>query len=103
MDYISIVFGILFCIEGFLLAIGKIHLFSKAWKSTPVEEKEKIDIKGLCRNVGEVIILAGLIFLINGLWPTFREKAFTIAIIAWVVVCLIDLAFIYKGHRYQKK
>ena len=102
MDITSIVFGVLFCIEGTLLLFGKINIFTKAWKNTPQEEKDKINIKGLCRNIGEVIILAGIIFLFNGLWSFFQDNLFIVSMIAWAIVCIIDLLYIIKGRRYQK-
>lgn len=38
-----------------------------SWKTKTHEEQENIDIKPLRRNVGEVIALNGLIFLLKGL------------------------------------
>ena len=64
-----IIFGVLFTIAGFLFACGKGHVHLKEWKNMSIEEREKIDIKPLCRNIGEVIMLNGLIFLLKGLCP----------------------------------
>ncbi len=66
------------------------------------KEKEKLDIMPLCRNIGEVIMLNGLIFLMRGLWADFSEHWFTAAIIAWFLVAGVDLLYIEKSRRYQK-
>ena len=103
MDIACIVFGVIFIVFGLLVALGKIHIFLNAWKNTPQEQKEKIRIKELCRNIGEVIMLSGIIFLLNGFLPNVKKHVFVIAIIAWMVVALIDLIFIFKSKHYEKK
>ena len=103
MDITCIVFGTVFCIAGFLLAIGKLHNYIAAWKNTPEEEKEKIKIKELCRNIGSVIFLSGIVFLINGFSPYFREHWFVGTMIAWLVFAGIDLLFIFKSKHYEVK
>ena len=67
------------------------------------EEKEKIKIVPLCRNIGEVIALNGLIFLLKGLWPGFENHWFVTAMIAWFIVAGFDLWYIEKSDRYYKK
>ena len=67
------------------------------------EEKEKIKIVPLCRNIGEVIALNGLIFLLKGLWSGFENHWFVTAMIAWFIVAGFDLWYIEKSDRYYKK
>ena len=67
------------------------------------EEKDKIKIVPLCRNIGEVIALNGLIFLLKGLWPDFENQWFVTAMIAWLIVAGFDLWYIEKSGRYYKK
>ena len=73
MNLTCIFFGIIFTIAGFMFACGKGHIHFSSWKNMPQEEKEKIKIVPLCRNIGEVIALNGLIFLLKGLWTGFEN------------------------------
>ena len=102
MNITCVIFGTIFSVAGVLFAKGKLLPYLSAWNRMPPEEKEKIDILPLCRNVGEVILLSGIIFLIKGLWPPFRDHWFTAAMIAWLVVAGLDVWFITKSKRYQK-
>ena len=98
-----IFFGIIFTIAGFMFACGKGHIHFSSWKNMPQEEKEKIKIVPLCRNIGEVIALNGLIFLLKGLWTGFENHWFVTAMVAWFIVAGFDLWYIEKSDRYYKK
>ena len=102
MDIVSIIFGLAFCVAGALFAAGRLHIYLQAWKRMSPEEKEQIRIGPLSRNIGEMIGLAGIIFLINGLWPGFQDHWFAGAMVAWLVISGIDLWVIEKSHRYEK-
>lgn len=69
----------------------------------PQSEKEKIKIIPLCRNIGEVIALSGIIFLLKGLWPGFENHWFVAAMIAWLVIAGFDVWYIGKSNRYRKQ
>ena len=69
----------------------------------PQEEKEKIKIVPLCRNIGEVIALNGIIFLMRGLWSGFAGHWFVAAMIAWLMIAGFDVWYIEKSNRYRKK
>ncbi len=71
MDFTCIFFGVLFTVAGFVFACGKGHIHLSAWKNMSQAEKDKIKISPLCRNIGEVIALNGIIFLIKGFWSAF--------------------------------
>ena len=102
MDFSAIFFGLLFTVGGALFAAGKVHPYLSAWKNMPPEEQEQIQIEPLCRNIGEIILLSGIIFLLDGLWPPFRNHWFTGAMIAWLLVAGADVYFISKSSRYKK-
>lgn len=102
MDFICIFFGILFTMAGFLFFIGKAHIHLSAWKNMPQEEKNKIKILPLCRNIGEVIILSGIIFLIKGLWADFSNHWFVGSMVAWLMVAWLDVWYITKSERYKQ-
>lgn len=103
MNISCIFFGILVCIVGIMFACGKGHIHLSAWKAMPEEEKRKIKILPLCRNIGEVITLNGLIFLVKGLWSGVSENWFLYAMIAWLVIAGFDVWYIGKSDRYRKQ
>ncbi|WP_296924989.1 DUF3784 domain-containing protein [uncultured Megasphaera sp.] len=102
MHVASIFLGVFFLLAGVLFACGKVHIHLSNWKNMPSEEKEKIDIVPLCRNVGAIIMLSGVIFLIKGLWSGFTGHWFTLTMVAWFMVAGADLLYIEKSRRYQK-
>lgn len=69
----------------------------------PQQEKAKIRIKPLCRNIGTAIFLCGLLFLTSGLWSGFKDHAFVWAMIAWLLFAGIDVYYIGKSSRYMQK
>lgn len=103
MDLTCVFFGVLFIIGGFWFACGKGHVHLSAWKNMPQEEKDKIKINPLCRNIGEVIALNGIIFLTKGLWSGFESPWFVVAMIAWLIVAGFDVWYITKSSRYHNK
>lgn len=103
MNLTCIFFGVIFMIAGFMFACGKVHIHLSSWKNMPQEEKEKIKIVPLCRNIGEVIALNGLIFLMKGLWSEFENHWFVVVMIVWFIMAGFDLWYIEKSARYYKK
>ena len=101
MNVTCIMFGTLFLITGILFAIGKLHKHITAWKNMPSDEKSRIKIIPLCMNIGSMISLSGVIFLINGFWQGFRDHLFVISMIVWLVLAGVDLFFIEKKHWYE--
>ena len=102
MDFICVFLGILFTIAGFLFFFGKAHIHLSAWKNMPQEEKEQIQILPLCRNIGGVIILSGIIFLLKGLWVDFSNHWFMGSMVAWLVVAGLDVWYMTKIQRYKQ-
>ena len=102
MNLTCIFFGVLFCVVGIMFVSGKVHTHLTAWKTMPEEEKKKIKIIPLCRNIGEVVALSGVIFLLKGLWSGFSERWFVCAMIAWLVIAGLDVLYIGKSDRYRK-
>ena len=103
MNLTCIIFGLLFTAAGALFAAGKLHPHLSAWKNMPEEEKETINIVPLSRNIGEMIALSGIIFLIKGFWAGFHDHWFLAAMAAWMVIAGLDLYTIEKQHRYEKR
>ncbi len=102
MNGTCLVFGILFIGIGIAFFIGKAHTHMKAWQKMPQEEKDTVRIEPLCRNIGIVIALAGLVFLVSGLSTTFKDNCFTFGMIGWMVLCGLDLVYIEKSGVYKK-
>ncbi len=101
MDLTCVAFGLIFIVAGFVFFIGKGHEHLSAWKQMPAAEKAKIHIKPLYRNVGFMIALCGVIFLISGLSAMFKQNFFIWAMIIWFVACGVDFFHIAKSPRYQ--
>ena len=102
MDFICIFFGILFSMVGFMFFLGKAHIHLSAWKNMPQEEKDIIKILPLCRNIGKVITLSGIIFLMKGLWIDFSNHWFVGSMIAWLMIAGLDVWYITKSERYKQ-
>lgn len=103
MDIICVILGILFFGAGVGFALGKIHKHLAAWKKMPEADKEKIKIVPLCRNIGIMIAISGVIFILKGICPIFTDTVFTSTIIIWMVFAVVDVWFISKSGRYHNQ
>lgn len=103
MNITCIIFGIAFFAIGAAFFAGKAHMHITAWKAMPEDEKEKIKIIPLCRNIGMAIMLCAVIFLTGGVWTLFRESIFVWAMIIWLVLAGADVYYIDKSNRYVKR
>lgn len=103
MDYTCILLGIAFISAGILFAFGKGHIHISAWKNMSPEEKHKVKIKPLVRNIGTVIIISGIIFLMKGLWAEFSKSWFVYSIITWLILAGLDVCYISKSNRYRNQ
>ncbi len=102
MDFTCVFFGIIFTIAGIIFAFSKMYTRLNGWKYISQEEKEKIDIEPLCKNIGGMITLNGVIFLIKGFVEGFGNSVFVWAMIAWLVIAGLDVWYISKSKRYIK-
>ena len=103
MNITCICFGLLFLAVGGVFFFGKGHIHISAWKEMTDVEKEKVNIFPLCRNIGCLISLCGLIFLTSGIWIAFKSNAFVWSMIIWLILAGTDVYFIGKSKRYIKK
>lgn len=103
MNYTCVFFGVLFLVAGILFACGKLHIHLSVWKKMPDEEKSKIHIRPVCLNIGIMVMLNGLIFLLRGLIAEFTSDLFTIAIVIWMIVAGLDVWYISKSKRFSAK
>lgn len=99
MNLTCLVFGILFIISGILFFFGKLHSRITAWQNMSEAEKVKIPIVKLCRNIGTMISLCGVIFLISGLVPYFKEYLFIWFMIGWLLISGLDVFLIEKQFK----
>ncbi len=102
MYFTCIAFGVFFILAGIAIALGLVHTHLKGWKETPEEEKANIRIGALCRNVGFMIALAGIVIFVAGVNQFFRENLFVWLMIAWIILCIIDIWLMGRkgGSRY---
>lgn len=103
MNFTCVFFGVVFIAAGILFALGKGHIHLAAWKTMPQQEKDKIRIQPLCRNIGEMMILSGVIFLLKGLWAGFENPWFVVSMILWLFIAGFDVWYITKSDRYYNK
>lgn len=100
MNITCVVFGTVFLIIGFMFFIGKVHEHIDGYKKMSEEEKAAIKIIPLCRNVGVVIGLAGIGFVIAGFVSVFADKIFVWYMIAWFIGAGLDIRYISKSSRF---
>lgn len=93
--------GILFLATGIFFYSGKAVNHIAAWKLMPEEEKRKIHIGPLSRNIGTMITASGVIFLCSGISSVFREGAFLWSMIGWLGLSGVDVYWIGKSGHYQ--
>ncbi len=103
MNVTCIILGVVFCIAGMAFFIGKGHIWLNAWKNMPEDEKIKIRILPLCRNIGGMVMLCGGIFFISGLSAAFKSHVFIWAMIAWLILAGLDVYYIGKSKRYIRE
>jgi hypothetical protein len=103
MDWTCILFGVLFIAAGVLFAWGKLHHRFSAWKNMPEREKEKIRIRPLCRNIGGMIALSGILFCVKGVWSGFKNHWFVLAMVLWLILAGFDVWYISKSGGYYKE
>ncbi|MCD7740084.1 MAG: DUF3784 domain-containing protein [Candidatus Gastranaerophilales bacterium] len=101
MNFTCLISGIFFIILGILFAMGQVHKHMEVWKNMPESEKADIAIGPLCRNMGAMVIICGLIFLSAGVWSNFKNQAFIWCMLIWFIACGLDVYFIQKGSRYK--
>ncbi|HIX29532.1 MAG TPA: DUF3784 domain-containing protein [Candidatus Blautia stercoravium] len=56
----------------------------------------------LSHNIGGIITLNGIIFLVKGFLPFFSNHWFVYAIIAWMILAGLDVWYIEKSNRYRR-
>ena len=100
MNRACLFLGILFLAAGIYFYSGKAVNHIAAWKTMPEEEKRKIHIRPLCRNVGMMIATSGIIFLLSGAWYAFRKSGFLWCMVGWMVLSGADVYWIGKSGRY---
>lgn len=100
MNITCICFGLLFIAAGCVFFAGKGHIHLSTWKYMPDKEKENIKIIPLCHNIGSMISLCGFVFVLSGLWSSFKEYGFVWSMIIWLLLAGVDVYFIGKSKRY---
>lgn len=103
MNPICVFLGVIFIIAGLGFARGKKYPRSSNWRNLSSKEWKETDNVPLRRNVGGVIMLSGFIFLSKGMMAGFTKKWFTIAMISWFMVAVLDLLYIEKSGKYRGK
>ncbi len=101
MNLYCIIFGFGFLIYGIGLALGKAPKMIKALREMPEEEKSKLRIDLLGKNMACVFLSAAIIFILSGFSSAFKDAAFIWCMVAWLVGTGLDIAYISKSNRYK--
>lgn len=102
MNATCIIFGCIFLGIGLLLILNRIPPALSPLKYLSPKEREEIDVVPLCRNIGEIIGFAGILFLLNGFWQHFMDHWFSVSMIIWFLIAGLDLWYLSKKSHYQK-
>ncbi|MCD8209520.1 MAG: DUF3784 domain-containing protein [Coprobacillus sp.] len=100
MNITCLAFGAVIIIFGILFFVGKLHKYFSFWKKMSFEERSKINIKAISHNIGLVLFVCGAILLAAGLWSFFYSKLFIWFMIGWVVITVMDFAYLTKSKRF---
>lgn len=100
MNFCCLFLGLVFAAAGVLFFIGKGLPLMSVWKQMSTVEKEKINASSLGKNIGIILLLAAICFLLSGISIIFRQSAFTWCMIFWMVITGADVYFIGKSDRY---
>ena len=92
--------GVLFIIAGLAFFFGRTNIQLFAWENMPEQGRGRI--MPLCRCVGEVIVLSGLIFLMKGLWAGFSEHWLAGSIAAWLAAAGLDVWYTAGNRRCRQ-
>ena len=103
--------GVLCVVFGFYMLSGRGSFLIAGYNTMPKEEKEKYDIKGLCKFIGrKILIPVGLltVFFAVGLTIGVQDNNtvlwFTIIAYTIIVLALSVFAVVYlnTGNRFRK-
>lgn len=100
MQLQSFILGILFLAGGAFFFSGSAIPRMKGWKALSDEEKRKIRVGALGKNVGIVLSAAGILFELAACFRPFREQAFLWSIIFWLILTGMDVYDMEKSKRY---
>lgn len=65
------------------------------------EEKDAIPMHVLGHNIGTIISLCGLIFIINGIFEKYNRHFFIPSMVIWLVIAGVDVFYIGKSKKYN--
>ncbi len=102
-DILCLVLGVVIIVFGILTATGWLLPHLSSWKAIDAKEKEKIRVAPLCHNIGAMMGVAGVIFILYALITPYTQTAFTLTIGAWFVVAIVDIVYIAKSKRYRNE
>lgn len=98
------VFCYMVSIALFIISIvffsGKGAAYIKGYRIMPEEEKRRINIKALCKNLGAMLFLAAVIFGIAGCFEVFKTDFLKWAVAGWMALCFADIVFMNKSKQY---
>lgn len=95
--------SLIMTVSGIIFFNRKAENYINGYKSLSSVEKNKIDIKNLCRNIGILFFLSAIIWGFSGYSELFKKTYLTWSILAWIVICIFNIIIINKFKLYIKK
>lgn len=93
-----LIIAIFFIICGLLIHKFKLYWLIAGYNTMSKEEKSKVDIKGLARNMGIMFYLIAAIFIICSF---FRNQFPNIEILAMISMTAVLIVGIFKAQKYS--
>ena len=103
MLYICYVMSFVMIFTSFLFFTLRIKDKISGYRNLSVAEREKINMKGLCCNIGILFFICGIIWFLAGFSVLFRTNFLTGAIFLWICTCILDITAINKFKLYRKQ
>lgn len=100
MSYIRIFWGVFLITLGTLSAFGKEGMCFFARDSRA--RRKSAERRLLYRNLGELVIVSGILFLLKGLWPEAQEHGLLCAMTAFLIVAALDIACLLRDGQACK-
>lgn len=102
--------NIILIVVACILMIMSILMFTKVgnylvagYNTSTSEEKDMVNIKNVKINLGILLNIGSIMIFIFGLLPKYDEKVFTLAIIIYAFIAIIDVLVINCSKKYKNK
>lgn len=100
---ICYVISLIMFVTGIMFFNTKAKEYINGYKNLSNNEKSKIDIKNLCRNISILFFLSSIIWGLAGYSEVFKRTYLVWSVLIWIVICILNIIIINKFKLYIKK